>query len=173
MKNIKLFSALLISFTTILLMACSTKINSNEETISIDYDLSNIEQANWFLGTWQNNTPDGNLTEIWKQKNDSIYLGVSYVIIKSDTVFYESISLEKKNKKWNYVVSVKNQNNEQPVSFEMTELTPTQLVFENPNHDFPSKIMYTQISKDSIVAKISGIIDGKQQAQLFPMKRFN
>jgi hypothetical protein len=132
-----------------------------------------MEQANWFLGSWQNKTSDGDFTEIWKQKNDSVYLGVSYVIVEKDTVFYELISLEQKNKKWNYSVSVKNQNNEQPVSFEMTSMTPNQLVFENPKHDFPSKITYTKITQDSIVAKISGILKGKEQTEYFPMKRFN
>jgi hypothetical protein len=168
-----LVKALLISGTTIVLFACGNQVDSNKETIIKNDDSIAVEQANWFLGSWQNKTSDGDFTEIWKQKNDSIYLGVSYVIVKTDTVFNETISLEKKNKKWNYCVSVKNQNNEQPVSFEMTNMTPSQLVFENAKHDFPSKITYTKITQDSMVAKISGILKGKEQTEYFPMKRFN
>lgn len=168
-----LVKALLISATTIVLFACGNQVDSKEERIIKNDDSNSLEQANWFLGSWQNNTSDGDFTEIWKQKNDSVYLGVSYVIVKTDTVFYESISLKQKNKKWNYIVSVKNQNNEQPISFEMTSMTPNQLVFENPKHDFPSKITYTKITQDSIVAKISGILKGKEQTEYFPMKRFN
>jgi hypothetical protein len=168
-----LVKALLISVTTIVLFACSNQVDSNKETIIKSDDSIVMKQANWFLGSWQNKTSDGDFTEIWKQKNDSVYIGVSYVIVKTDTVFYESISLEQKNKKWNYIVSVKNQNNEQPVSFEMTSMTPNQLVFENPSHDFPSKITYTKITQDSMVAKISGILKGKDQTEYFPMKRFN
>ena len=168
-----LIKALLISVTIIILFACGNQVDSNKETIIKVDDSNSLEQANWFLGSWQNNTSDGDFTEIWKQKNDSVYLGVSYVIVKTDTVFYESISLVQKNKKWNYSVSVRNQNNEQPVSFEMTSMTPNQLVFENPKHDFPSKITYTKITQDSIVAKISGILKGKEQTEYFPMKRFN
>ena len=168
-----LVKALLISVTTIVLFACGNQVDSNKETMIKNNDASAIEQANWFLGIWKSKTTDGDLTEIWKQMNDSNYLGVSYLIVKTDTVFYELISLEKKNKKWNYSVSVKNQNNEQPVSFEMTSMTPNQLVFENSKHDFPSKITYTKITQDSMVAKISGILKGKEQIDYFPMKRFN
>lgn len=168
-----LVKALLISVTTIVLFACGNQVDSNKETIIKNDNSIAMKQANWFLGSWQNKTSDGDFTEIWKQKNDSVYLGVSYVIVKTDTVFYELISLEQKNKKWNYIVSVKNQNNEQPVSFEMTSMTPSQLVFENSKHDFPSKIIYTKITQDSIVAKISGILKGKEQTEYFPMKRFN
>lgn len=168
-----LVKALLITVTTIVLFACGNQVDSNKETSIKNDDSNSLDQANWFLGFWQNKTSDGDFTEIWKQKNDSVYLGVSYVIVKTDTVFYESISLEQKNKKWNYSVSVRKQNNEQPVYFIMTSMTPSQLVFENSKHDFPSKITYSKITQDSIVAKISGILKGKEQTEYFPMKRFN
>lgn len=157
------------------LFACNeTKINeSNAKSHTVGLD-----QANWFLGIWQNSTPDGVFTERWEQKNDSLYLGNSTVVVGKDTVFYESIDLQKTNNDWKYIVSVKNQasstsasNNEQPVSFKLTSVTPTQLVFENPQHDFPTKIIYTQINNDSIVAEISGIIKGVEKKELFPMKR--
>ena len=171
MKLMK-FSFLVILFL-ILIVNCKPHYRLPHYEIHKNNDASAIEQAHWLLGIWKSKTTDGDLTEIWKQMNDSTYLGVSYLIVKIDTVFYELISLEKKNKKWNYSVSVKNQNNEQPVSFEMTSITPNQLVFENPKHDFPSKITYTKITQDSMVAKISGILKGKEQTEYFPMKRFN
>jgi hypothetical protein len=162
-----------LSLTILFLSACNNQADLSEDSICKYYDSSAIEQAHWLLGTWKSKATDGDLTEIWKKMNDSVYVGESYVVVKTDTVFYESIRLMKKNKKWNYVVAVKNQNNEQPVSFEMKRLTPTQIVFANPTHDFPSTISYTQITQDSMMAEISGLIKGKQQSQHFYMKRFN
>ena len=66
---------------------------------------------------------------------------------------------------------MKNQNKELPVSFKLVNATDNQLVFENPNHDFPTKITYLIISEDSMVASISGLIDGKEKIEQFPMKR--
>ena len=56
-------------------------------------------------------------------------------------------------------------------AFKLTSLSPNQLVFENPTHDFPTKITYLKISQDSIVASISGLIDGKEKLEQFPMKK--
>lgn len=68
-------------------------------------------------------------------------------------------------------ISVKDQNNEKPVSFYLTKSNDNQLVFENPKHDFPNKIVYNKINSDSIVATIEGIKNGKTQSEAFPMKR--
>ena len=65
-----LIKALLISVTIIILFDCGNQVDSNKETIIKVDDSNSLEQANWFLGSWQNNTSDGDFTEIWKQKND-------------------------------------------------------------------------------------------------------
>lgn len=40
-----------------------------------------------------------------------------------------------------------------------------------PAHDFPQRISYTLIHKDSLLAEISGTRNGIAQRKLFPMKR--
>ena len=163
---------IIIVISILILVACSeTKIVEDKDKC-VDYSPNAIEQANWFLGTWQNNTKeDGLFTEKWEQKNDSVYIGESYLTLDNKIMFYERISLEKKKTDWYYKVSVKSQNNEQPVSFKLVSLTPNQLAFENPQHDFPTKITYTKIREDSIVAEISGKIKGVEEKELFPMKK--
>ncbi len=161
----------IISIISLALFACNEIKKSENNDKSINYSVNAIKQANWFLGTWQNNTPNGVFTESWEQKNDSLYFGLSTVVVGKDTVFYEKINLQKTHTDWNYVVSVKGQNNKQPIAFKLTSSNPTQLVFENPQHDFPTKITYTQITKDSIIAEISGIVNGVEKKELFPMKR--
>lgn len=132
---------------------------------------SKIEKANWFIGDWENVSDEGSFREIWTKKNDSIYSGLSIVVIEQDTVFYENVSLEQQNDSVFYNVSVKGQNKEQAVSFYLTSSDNNKLVFENPNHDYPSKITYSKVSKDSIVAEIFGLKDGKKITESFPMSR--
>ncbi len=132
---------------------------------------SKIEKANWFIGDWENVSDEGSFREIWTKKNDSIYSGLSIVVIEQDTVFYENVSLEQQNDSVFYNVSVKGQNKEQAVSFYLTSSDNDKLVFENPNHDYPSKITYSKVSKDSIVAEIFGLKDGKKITESFPMSR--
>ena len=55
-----------------------------------------LEKANWFLGRWENKTPEGIFSEEWKVENDSVWVGTSYFINGKDTLFAETIRLEQK-----------------------------------------------------------------------------
>jgi hypothetical protein len=152
------------------LFSCNS--NKQEESTTISSKVNLLDTAKWFIGAWQNQTSDGLFTEQWNQKNDSVFSAISTVVVNhKDTVFFESILLEQKNNEFFYTVSVKDQNKELPVSFKLVNATANQLVFENSTHDFPTKITYLKISEDSIVASISGLIDGKEKVEQFPMKK--
>ena len=128
-----------------------------------------LEKANWFLGRWENNTPDGIFSEGWKIENDSVFTAKSFFIKENDTLFSETIRLEQKENNLFMIVTVPNQNEEKPVAFKLTSSTSDFLVFENPEHYFPKKITYKLVTKDSLYAEISG--DGKSQG--FPFKKVN
>ncbi|MES2558314.1 MAG: DUF6265 family protein [Bacteroidota bacterium] len=130
-----------------------------------------LAMAKQLLGNWQNQFPEGVAAESWEQLNDSTYAGKSFVVMGADTVSSETLVLQQRGKEVLYIPTVKDQNNGESVSFLLTSLNDKQLVFENPKHDFPQKISYTFISNDSVVAEISGNIDGKPKAEQFPMKR--
>lgn len=130
-----------------------------------------IKSVNWLLGNWENKASDGNLTETWKKVNDSTFQAQSYYIKENDTLHFETITLQQKGEELTYSAAVKGQNNDKPVAFKLTTQTEKQLVFENPKHDYPQKISYTQITSDSLVAKISGIQQGKPSSEQFSMKK--
>lgn len=128
---------------------------------------SELEKAHWFLGRWENKTPEGTFSEEWKTENDSVWVGSSFFIREKDTLFAETIRLEQKENNLFMIVTVPNQNEEKPVAFKLTSSTTDYFVFENPEHDFPKKITYKLVNKDSLFAEISG--DGKSQG--FPFKK--
>ncbi len=125
----------------------------------------------WLLGSWENKSDFGDMQENWSKINDSVYRGSSYFIKGKDTLHHEQITLEQKEEKVHYVPTVKGQNNDQPVVFLLTSQTAKQLIFENPNHDYPKKIIYNMITADSLVAVISGIQEGKASSDSFPLKK--
>jgi hypothetical protein len=130
-----------------------------------------LKTMDWLVGTWENNSEYGDMQENWEKINDSVFRGTSYLIKVKDTLHSESIALESKDDQVLYIPIVKGQNNDQPVVFLLTKQTPKQLVFENPNHDYPKKIVYNQITADSLVAVISGTQQGKASSDSFPMKK--
>ncbi|QEE50169.1 hypothetical protein FUA48_11445 [Flavobacterium alkalisoli] len=154
--------------------SCKKETTQNAEAVPVTQakTYKELEKANWLLGEWGSVSEEGELTERWKKENDSVYKGESYFVINSkDTVFAEKADLVEANGKLTYIVTVPGQNNEQPVGFEMTAATDAQIVFENPAHDYPNKIVYNKISADSIMAEIFGTKNGKPATEQFPLQR--
>jgi hypothetical protein len=134
-------------------------------------EISKIVVADWLLGNWENKSDDGDLLETWKKVNDSIYDGESYFIKGKDTLHFEKIQIKQKGEALYYIATIKGQNDDQPVTFKYNDTIEKQLVFENPKHDYPQKISYSQITKDSIVIQISGSQQGKPSSSKYSMKK--
>jgi hypothetical protein len=131
-----------------------------------------MTDAKWLIGKWENQTQRGRMVEEWTRTNDSVFSARSYMINAQDTILLESVQLKKEGNELFYIPTVKGQNNEQPVRFKLSAMKAGSMVFENPAHDFPQKISYTLLDKDSLMAEISGIVNGVERKRQFPMKRF-
>ncbi len=169
-----------VSMLLLNIIACNNPGNKKQDlpdsTPAASY--KKLNQVLWLLGIWQDSPKIKNpaevertFTEIWRKADDSTWNGESFVISHKDTVFYESIKLQERDAHLYYIVSVKDQNKEAPVSFKLISLDSMQLVFENPTHDFPSKITYTKIGSDSLYAEISGMAKGQERKVGFPFKK--
>ena len=152
-----------------LIVLTSCKKENKTEAAVTD---KNIDKATWFIGEWGNKSKEGELTERWKKVNDSVYFGESYFVVnEKDTVFGEHVNLEDKNGKLSFIVTVPGQNDELPVTFEMTSSSENQIIFENPKHDYPNKIVYNKVGNDSLVAEIFGTKKGKMASEKFLMAK--
>jgi hypothetical protein len=154
---------------TALLLLLLAIVSCKKNTEATEKD--QIKTANWLLGKWNTKTVDGNLSESWKQINDSTFQAESLYIKDKDTLHFESIILQQKGEELFYNTTVKGQNENKAVTFRLTNKTETQLVFENPKHDYPQKITYTLINKDSLVASISGVQLDKPSSEKYGMRK--
>lgn len=114
-----------------------------------------VKSFHWLKGSWQMQTRRGIITEKWAVANDSTLAGES-IITRADgsEIPLEKIELSFRNGNYYYIPTAKNQNGEQPVKFKITSHNETGFVAENPQHDFPKRISYTLVNKDSIHAVI-------------------
>lgn len=158
-----------------LMFSCQQKLKEETATEDLKATLkiyAFMDKASWLVGKWGNISKEGNLTETWIKENDSVYKGETYFVVGGkDTVFSEKVDLIQDNGKLSYIVSVPGQNNEKPVRFDMTSMNDSLIIFENPAHDYPNKIVYNKIGKDSVVAEIFGIQKGKPASEKFAMKK--
>ncbi len=134
-------------------------------------EVSKIVGKDWLLGQWGNKSDEGNLIEIWKKTNDSLFTGESYFIKEKDTLHSEKMELKQKGENLLYVSTIKGQNNDKPVTFNHNIEIEKQLVFENPKNEYPRKIVYKPIAKDRIVIEVSGIQQDKPSIVRYSMKK--
>ncbi|WP_312175561.1 DUF6265 family protein [Chryseobacterium sp.] len=132
---------------------------------------NDIQNAEWLIGTWENKTQRGSIYETWTKSGQNEFSGKSYSVKDNDTIVFENIRLLQEKNGLYYIPTVKNQNDGLPVRFVAKAISENQLVFENPQHDFPQIIAYTKITSDSLIAEISGTKNGQKRKQTFPMKR--
>ncbi len=134
-------------------------------------EAGDLQKAGWLIGTWKNTTPKGSIFETWSRTGSNELSGKSYMLKEQDTIVFESIRLVQQEEGIFYIPVVKDQNNGAPVRFTAATVSEKQLVFENPQHDFPQIISYTRVGTDSLIAEISGTRNGKMRKQRFPMVR--
>ena len=155
----KIKSFFCITAVSVLLFASCKKYDTFGNEIKT---FSELKKANWLVGEWQQQNDSTNVIETWKRENDSTLVATSFFIQnKKDTLHHETIALIEDNKLLIYAATITGENNNNPVLFQKTSATETELIFENPKHNYPQKISYKKISNALLVATISGNINGK------------
>ncbi len=115
-------------------------------------------------GTWKMTTKRGAICEEWKKVNDNHLQSKGYFIKGADTLVNERVALTNSKEGIFYTSTVEDQNNKEPITFKMTGADNNRFVFENPQHDFPKRIVYKFITADSMHAFIDdGTETGKRQ----------
>ena len=109
-------------------------------------------EFSWLIGTWQE--VDENSFEVWKVE-DSFLSGSSYKVDKSgNKTLTEEIKLIKKGNDFFYMPDVAGPQG--PIEFKITSFDTNSFTAENPEHDFPKKIVYKKINENQLDATISG-----------------
>jgi|SRR5690606_34091880 len=129
------------------------------------YQTDKLSAFGWLIGDWQMNTSQGKLTECWKVIDDSTFQGTA-ILEKPDgsNTLLEKIDLVYRLNEMYYIPSVNNQQNGEPVKFKIISTSANDFVAVNYNHDYPKRISYHLIAKDTLHARID---NGKEVPQKF------
>jgi hypothetical protein len=162
-----------INFSIIAILLFSIiSCNKYDANGNIIKDYEELEKANWMLGEWEKTDSLGTLKEIWERLDDSTFIGLSYYIQnEKDTLHNEQVEMMQDGEHLIYTTTIKGENNDSPIPFQMTTDEDSLLVFENPKHNFPQKIEYKLAKNNVLTAKISGKLKGKATSQSYPLKR--
>jgi hypothetical protein len=109
------------------------------------------------IGVWE--IENEQAYERWSKNPDGTYTSVMFTYQAADTNFSEKVKVYKAQNNWIFETLVKGQNGGQPVKFTSTQLSNTEVTFENQAHDFPKIIHYSIESATLLRAFIAGGTD--------------
>jgi len=121
-------------------------------------------------GCWEGHYHNGRIvSEQWMQPLGGMMLGMSRAVRDGKTVEFEYVRLEQSAD--GSISYIARPSHQAEASFTLVSLSGTRAVFENPEHDFPQRIIYTLVSRDSLHARIEGTSGGRSRGSDFPYVR--
>jgi uncharacterized protein YciI len=132
--------------------------------------LSNIALAQadfpvFLEGTWK--MEDADIYERWDKLSDHSMKGISYKVGDGQMIVTEYLDIKQESDKIIYTAAVLNQNEGKGIEFVLTR-TDSTYTFENPDHDFPGKIVYQKLSDTEMYVRVS---NGDQKGFAYKLDR--
>lgn len=129
-----------------------------------------VSQFKWLEGNWEIQGKD--VHENWHVVNDTLLSAVSFHHDNNGKeVVDETIQLVYTGGNFYYIPTVPGQNSGEAVAFKIVSQTSTSFVAENPQHDFPQRIVYQLTDAQHLLAYIEGMDNGKQHRYDFYFTR--
>ena len=114
-----------------------------------------LADLSWISGDWQT-APGGKaqIEEHWTQPAGASMMGMGRTVASNKTVEFEYLRIEQRADGIYYVAHPKGRC--PGTDFKLTRASATEAVFENPQHDFPKRVIYRKGSDDALTATVDG-----------------
>jgi len=124
----------------------------------------------WLAGCWEMSAPAKNLliTEQWMKPAGGMMIGAGRTVKSGKAVDYEFLRIVEDADGIFYVA--KPTGNKDETSFKLTKASAGEVLFENPAHDFPQRIIY-KLTGNRLNARTEGSMNGKSRGIDFPYVR--
>ncbi len=112
-----------------------------------------LGRAGWLAGCWEMRTPNRVTMEMWMPPMGDLMVGASRTVAGTIARAFEHLRLRAHGDTLVYTAIPSGQRE---TDFRSTAVSADSLVFENPAHDFPQRIVYRRSGADSLVARVEG-----------------
>lgn len=130
-------------------------------------ELPSISDLAWIAGTWAATTGTTTVEEHWTTVASNGLLGMGRTLSGNRMVSFEFLRIIAREDGIFYIAQPSGRS---PTEFKLTKADSTMVVFENPDHDFPKRVVYTRQGEDAMTAWVdSG--DGSNDARSFTYGR--
>lgn len=127
---------------------------------------ASISDLEWLAGCWSSQGAEAGSEEHWLAPAGGSMLGVGRTVVAGKTVAYEFMQIRESEP--GHLVFIARPSGQAEASFPLLRLTATEVVFENPGHDFPQRVIY-RLQDGVLRARIEGTEGGKPKGTDYPM----
>lgn len=113
-----------------------------------------VEELSWLVGCWRLDGEGEVVEECWLGARGGLMVGVSRTVKGDGGTFFEFLRIADSETGPVYWASPLGR---EAVPFRAVEIGRQKVVFENPNHDFPQRILYRLDQEGGLHAAISGL----------------
>ncbi|MEA2239886.1 MAG: hypothetical protein QOC81_4610 [Thermoanaerobaculia bacterium] len=115
----------------------------------------------WMAGTWTTEHEDVRMEEHWSRGDGLLMVGMHQDVARDGRKSFEFLRIERRDGNLVYL-AMPRARPETP--FPVKSATATRIVFENPDHDFPQRIIYWRDGA-KLCARTEGTIKGKAESE--------
>ncbi|MCL4212448.1 MAG: hypothetical protein KJZ74_00910 [Gemmatimonadales bacterium] len=115
-----------------------------------------IASAAWLAGCWELRTDRRSVLEVWMPAEGGMMLGSSRTVAGGVARQYEHLRLHADGERLVYTAIPSGQREAAFTSPAAAPLRADSLVFENPAHDFPQRLVYRRLGADSLTVRVEG-----------------
>ncbi len=128
-----------------------------------------LESLGWLAGCWANVRGDAGSAEHWMPLAGGTMLGVARTIKDGKTVDFEFLRLHEDES--GTAVYTATPAGQKETRFVAVHVDATGARFENPAHDFPTRIIYSRAGDAGMVVRIEGMRQGQPRGIDFGFTR--
>ncbi|MCF7793215.1 MAG: DUF6265 family protein [Candidatus Cloacimonetes bacterium] len=117
-----------------------------------------IADLNGLTGSWLCKNEKSETEEFWLPSKGNMMLGLNRTVANSGKTAFEFLRIFQQNSDIFYSA---NPNGREATLFKLVKCEENKIIFENPEHDFPQRIIYAFQTEKEMTARIEGKVGGK------------
>ncbi|MBF0546046.1 MAG: hypothetical protein HQM08_16500 [Candidatus Riflebacteria bacterium] len=118
-----------------------------------------VTTLEWLSGNWESNEKGIEITEHWMKPSGNSMLGMGRTVSKGKTLEYEFLRIVQNENGEIFYIAIPSGQKE--TSFKLKMASSSEVVFENPEHDFPQRIFYHLEGNGTLFARVETLDESK------------
>ncbi len=123
---------------------------------------ADLDRLAWLAGSWVERKQGVETEGHWIAPKGGIMLGVNRTVRAAGKTSFEFVRIARTSSGISYFASPAGRP---ATEFPLIEAGDKKAVFENPKHDFPTRVIYWLDKEGALHARIEGMIGGKMRSQ--------